>query len=116
MRALIPVAALAVAVPLALTGCSQIAAIAPVGGVHVSEVRYAALDILVQKEVDVLTVPVCTTVERAVTCTGSTLDGAAIEVDSPADDPTNLTVTVDGAVLYSGSIQDVLDAAVEPAP
>ena len=116
MRALLAFAALAVALPLALTGCSQIAAIAPVGGAHVSEVRYAALDILVQKQVEVLTVPVCTTVDRAVSCTGSTIGGAAIEVDSPADDPTNLTVTVDGEVLYSGSIQDVLDAAVEPAP
>jgi len=99
-----------------LTGCSQIAAIAPVGGARVSEVRYAALDVLVEKQVDVLTVPTCEMAEdRSVTCTGSTIDGATIDVVSSATDQTMLTVTVGGDELFSGAIQDVLDRAVEPA-
>lgn len=42
-----------------LAGCSQIAAIAPVGGSHLAEVRYAAIDLLVDAEVEILTAPVC---------------------------------------------------------
>lgn len=113
MRRLLPVAFIA----LALAGCSQVAAIAPVGGARVSEVRYAALDILVREEVDVLAAPVCEAGDdREVTCAGTTLSGGTIEVVSSASDQANLTVTVDGSVLYTGSIQDVLDAALEPAP
>ncbi|MBN9606764.1 MAG: hypothetical protein J0G30_09155 [Actinomycetales bacterium] len=98
---------------LALTGCSQIAAIAPVGGDHLAEVRYAAIDLLLHAQVDVLTAPVCTqSSDDAVSCTGTTVDGATITVDSPADDPTVLTVTVGSEQVYSGSIQDVLEKAM----
>ena len=100
---------------LALTGCSQIAAIAPVGGDRVSEVRYAALDILVAQEVDVLAAPTCTIADDlAVSCAGTTLDGDTIEVTSAADDQENLTVTVGGSEIFSGSIQSVLESALEP--
>jgi len=102
---------------LLLTGCSQIAAIAPVGGNRTSEVRYAALNILVRDEVDVLAAPSCAMADdRTVTCTGTTLDSGAIDVVSKADDEANLTVTVGGSVLYSGSIQEVLESALEPRP
>jgi hypothetical protein len=100
---------------LALSGCSQISAIAPVGGDRVSEVRYAALDVLAQNEVDVLTVPTCSMADdREVTCTGSTLEGGTIDVVSTAADQTEFTVTVAGETLFSGSIQSVLEAALEP--
>ncbi|MCC6854975.1 MAG: hypothetical protein IT189_02815 [Microbacteriaceae bacterium] len=112
MRRLIPLALLA----LTLTGCTQLAAIAPVGGARVSEVRYAALDLLVRDDVDVLVAPVCEMADdREVTCSGTTLNGGTIEVVSSASDQANLTVTVDGSVLYSGSIQDVLESALEPS-
>lgn len=112
MRRLIPLALLA----LTLTGCTQLSAIAPVGGERVSEVRYAALDLLVRDDVDVLVAPVCEMADdREVTCSGTTLNGGTIEVVSSASDQTNLTVTVDGSVLYSGSIQDVLESALEPS-
>jgi len=108
-------AALALLAVLALSGCSQISAIAPVGGDRVSEVRYAALDVLAQNEIDVLTVPTCEMADdREVTCTGSTLDGGTIDVVSTADDQTVLTVTVDGETLFTGDIQSLLEAALEP--
>lgn len=97
-----------------LAGCSQIAAIAPVGGNHETEVRYAAIDVLQGAAIDILTAPVCATAddERAVRCSGDTLDGEAIEVVSPADAPETLSVTVGGRTLYAGSIDDVLEAAM----
>lgn len=99
---------------LLLAGCSQVAAIAPVGGSHLAEVRFAANDLLVREGVDVLTAPVCTQPDdAAVHCEGETLDGEAIVVDSPADDPTSMTVVVGAATLYGGSIQDVLEQAME---
>jgi hypothetical protein len=108
-------AAAAGAAALLLSGCSQLAAIAPVGGNRVSDVRYAANDILVDREVDVLTAPVCEMAEdREVTCTGETFDGEPIEVLSAADDQSNLTITVGGTVLFEGAIQDVLDDAIRP--
>lgn len=110
--ALAPLAAVA----LLLAGCSQLAAIAPVGGARVSEVRYAALDVLVDREVDVLTAPVCDEVSGEVTCTGETFEGDVISVVSPADDQATVTITVGGSVLFEGAVQDVLDDAIRPAP
>lgn len=110
---LIPVAG---AAALLLAGCSQLAAIAPVGGNRLSDVRYAANDILVREEIDILTAPVCEEADdKAVTCSGETVDGDAITVESPADDQTRLTITVGGTVLFEGVIQDVLDEAMRPA-
>lgn len=77
--------------------------------------EYAANDILVDREVDVLTAPVCEmAADRAVTCTGETFDGEPIEVLSAAGDQSNLTITVGGTVLFEGAIQDVLDDAIRP--
>ncbi len=99
---------------LTLSGCSQIAAIAPVGGDRVSEVRYAALDVLAEKGIEVLAVPACSmTDDRAVSCMGTTVDGKSIAAESTAADPSALSVVVDGTVIYSGSIQNVLTDALE---
>jgi hypothetical protein len=95
-----------------LAGCSQVAAIAPVGGDHLAEVRYAAIDVLLDAGVEVLTAPVCAQAPSGeVSCQGETTDGLAISATSPADDQTVLTVTVGEKELYSGSIMDVLDEA-----
>lgn len=95
-----------------LTGCSQVAALAPVGGNHVTEVRYAAIDVLTDAGVDILTAPVCeSATDGAVTCTGRTLAGDTITAVSPADDQSVVTVTVGTQSLYSGSIMDVLNEA-----
>lgn len=97
---------------LLIAGCSQVAAIAPVGGDHLAEVRYAAIDVLLAEDVELLTAPDCAQAASGeVTCTGETLDGAQISVVSPADDQTVLTVTVGDRELYSGSIMKLIDEA-----
>lgn len=109
------VAALLAVGTLALAGCSQVAAIAPVGGDRLAEVRFAAGDVLVRETVDVLVAPVCTEAPDAtVTCEGQTLDGLDIAVTAPGDDLDAVTITVDGETLYAGSIMDVLETAMEP--
>lgn len=108
-RAFAPVLLAAV---LLLAGCSQIAAIAPVGGNHLAEVRYAAIDVLLDANVEILAAPVCARAPSGeVSCQGETTDGTKITVDSPADDQTVLAVTVGGNELYSGSIMKVLNEA-----
>lgn len=113
-----PLAALlmAGATLLTLAGCSQIAAIAPVGGDHLAEVRFAANDLLLQADVDLLTAPACTTEpDGAIACEGETVSGEKITVHSPADDPQSLIVTVGSDTLYSGSIQKALEQSLRPA-
>ncbi|NYF09281.1 hypothetical protein HDC94_000437 [Leifsonia sp. AK011] len=101
---------------LALAGCSEVAAIAPVGGNRLSDVRYAAIDVLVDREVPILTAPVCSVSDdKAVSCEGETVDGEAITVTSTADDQASLTIEVGTETLFTGVIQDVLDAAMRPA-
>ena len=104
----------AVGLALLTAGCSQTDALAPVGGNHPTEVRFAAIDLLTQHGVPVMVAPVCTDVDDDVTCEGSTTDGTVISVRSSAAARTEMTVTVGSDVLYDGSIQDVLDAAARP--
>ena len=56
-------------------------------------------------------------VENLTKSVGSITDGSPIIVDAPVDGST-MTVTVGATVLYSGPVQDVLDAASggEPVP
>ncbi len=103
--------ALATALAGALSGCSQIDALAPVGGDTLAEVRFAANDVLVASGVEVLTAPVCVASTTAITCEGATAEEAAILVKTTSADETSLEVTVGGTTLYSGSLQDVLDDA-----
>ena len=97
---------------LLLTGCSQVAAIAPVGGSHEAEVRYAAIDVLLDADTEVLVAPVCDTdAAGTVSCAGETVSGEAMTVVSSAADPTVVEVTVGTDVIYSGSIMDIIDRA-----
>lgn len=114
-RILAPRAALALPALLMLAGCSQVAALAPVGGNALSEVRFAANDVLVAQGVDILEAPVCSTAGAAITCQGTTTDGQAIVVASSSADDATITVTVGSATLYSGSLQQLLRDAAEPA-
>ena len=100
---------------LALTGCTQVAAIAPVGGDRVAEIRFAANDVLVRESVDIQTAPVCDMAsDKAVSCSGETTGGEAISVESSANDQSTMTITIGGTELFSGTIQDVLDEAMRP--
>lgn len=97
---------------LALAGCSQVEALAPVGGNHMTEIRYAAIDILLAKDIDVLVAPVCEQSGEAVSCTGETADGQEITVTSPADATDTVVVTVGDETVYDGKYWNILDDAV----
>jgi hypothetical protein len=49
-----------------------------------------------------------------VTCHGSSLQGAPITVTSTSDDQAEMTVTVGDTTIYSGPVQDVIDAGARP--
>ncbi|TQJ31278.1 hypothetical protein [Microbacterium sp. SLBN-146] len=95
-----------------LAGCSQIEAIAPVGGDRLAEVRFAGFDVLVDEGVDIRTAPVCTDTDGTVACAGDTLDGTTIRITSTSDAPDALIVVVGDETLYDGSLHDVLEKAM----
>ena len=100
---------------LLLAGCSQVSALAPVGGDRVSGVRYAANDLLLDEGIDVMTAPVCVqAADKAVACEGKTLDGQPIRVVSAAEDQARMVLTVGDRTLYDGDIQAVLEEAMQP--
>ncbi len=107
--------ALLAASALLLAGCSQVAALAPVGGDRESGVRYAANDLLLDAGIEILTAPVCVqAADKAVTCQGRTSDGQDIKVVSTAADQARMVLTVGSRTLYDGEIQAVLDKAMQP--
>ena len=110
-RPLIAASVLAASV-LAMAGCSQVEALAPVGGNHMTEIRYAAIDILLAKNIDVLVAPVCEQSGEAVSCTGETAEGQTLTVESPADATDTVTVTVGSETIFDGKYWDILDDAV----
>ena len=103
---------------LLLAGCSQTAALAPVGGNRLSEVRFAANDVLVAQSIQILTAPVCTASgadDATISCTGETTDQQTITVTSKATDQKNMDVTVGSRSIYHGSVMDVLNANARPS-
>ncbi|WP_438354038.1 hypothetical protein [Microbacterium sp. CJ88] len=103
-----------VALLVALSGCSQVAAIAPVGGSRLAETRFAANDLLVGAGIDIRTAPACTQASDAtITCEGDTFDGTAILVTAPGSSPDDLEVTVGSDTLYRGSLSAVYDKAAD---
>lgn len=97
-----------------LTGCSQVQALAPVGGNGLAEVRFAAIDVLLAAGVTVEVAPVCTAQPAAITCLGRAGGGDAITVSSPGSAARTMTVDVGDRRLYDGPVADVLDAAARP--
>jgi hypothetical protein len=95
-----------------LAGCSQIDALAPVGGDKITSVRNAAYNVLVQQQVEILVAPTCSTVEAGFSCIGSTVRNEPIVVEASGTAPFPLVITVDGIMIFEGSAQDVLDQAV----
>jgi len=97
---------------LLLTGCSQINSLTPVGGSAVTSVRNATNDVLVDQQVSILVAPVCTEVDSGFTCTGSTIDGQEILTKAGGTSPYELTISIDGEVIFTGTAKEVLEAAV----
>jgi hypothetical protein len=97
---------------LSLSACSQVASLTPVGGSSITSVRNAANDILIQQQVPILVAPTCEAVASGFTCTGSTIDGAEILVTADGTAPYSMSVSVAGSVIFEGTAQGVLDAAL----
>jgi hypothetical protein len=99
---------------LAVTGCaSQISGLAPVGGDTITGVRFAAIDALLKERIAIKRAPVCHDVASGYACSGTTVDGKAIEVTATdADDPA-MVVTVDGVVVYKGTMMTKLNEAAQ---
>lgn len=100
------------AAPL-LASCSQINALAPVSGVPLSTVQIAVNDVLMRKEVPILTAPICTASEAAFTCSGTTLRNEPIEVRVPNDATQVMTITVAGKQIFKGPVQAVIEQSGE---
>jgi hypothetical protein len=100
---------------LLANGCSQAAALAPVGGGREALVRFAGSDVLVERGVPILRAPACTQDAAGVVCTGTTTAGQPIRFEGPPGDPATLVVTVGAQQLYSGSAQDVVDRSGRPS-
>lgn len=100
---------------LALTACSQISALTPVGGDSITSVRVAVYDVLVEQGVDLLVAPTCSTSAGGFTCSGTTLDGGDIEARAGAKAPYDLVITIEGSTIFEGTANDVLQDAVEVA-
>jgi hypothetical protein len=97
---------------VALTACSQVAALTPVGGDPITTVRNAVYDVLVDQQVPLLVAPQCETVTSGFTCLGTTTDGAEIRADAGGTAPYPLTITIGGEQIFSGDAQQVLDEAL----
>ncbi|OZC80266.1 hypothetical protein CH274_13645 [Rhodococcus sp. 06-418-5] len=100
---------LLLSVLVACAGCSQTAALAPVGGAELGDLRYAVNDVLFEKGIEILVAPVCSGTGADIECAGVTTDNEAITGSATSDDASTVEVKVGTEVLYSGSVQDVLD-------
>ncbi|AJW38609.1 hypothetical protein NY08_577 [Rhodococcus sp. B7740] len=100
---------LLLSVLVACAGCSQTAALAPVGGAELGDLRYAVNDVLFEKGIEILVAPVCSGTGADIECAGETTDNDAITGSATSDDASTVEVKVGTEVLYSGSVQDVLD-------
>lgn len=101
---------------LTASACSQITNLAPVSGGPLATVRNGVYDVLVANDVKILVAPQCVQEATQFSCTGTTTDGAPILATATLTSPYSMTVTVAGAVLYDGDVQEALDQAAEEAP
>lgn len=94
---------------LALAGCSQIDALAPVGGAEIADLRYAAIEVLLEQGVDVLVAPVCDGHGAALRCVGETVSNETITATLTSEDDASFELRVGQSLIYSGPVQAVLE-------
>ncbi|AVZ40705.1 hypothetical protein CT688_15775 [Dietzia sp. JS16-p6b] len=94
---------------LAVAGCSQIDALAPVGGAEIADLRYAANEVLLEQGVEILVAPVCEGHGASLRCVGETVDEETITATLTSEDGTTFELEVGGRLIYSGPVQAVLD-------
>lgn len=98
-----------VALMLALGGCSQVDALAPVGGAGIADLRYAANEVLLEKGIDILVAPVCSGEGLELKCTGETMSDETITATSTSEDESTFDLVVGTETIYSGEVQSVLE-------
>jgi len=96
---------------VALSGCTMADSLAPVAGDKLNSVRFASIDILTEKKIEIAVAPVCTQTDTEYSCKGEAMDNKPIEVTAPVADTIIMTVKVGGAELYKGNVTEVLDRA-----
>ncbi len=99
-------------VAVTLASCSQIDALAPVGGAAITTVRNATYDVLIEEGIEILVAPQCSAISAGFTCEGTTIDGIPIIAEAGPDAPYELTILVGEEVIFEGNASDVLQAAV----
>jgi hypothetical protein len=105
---------------LAVTGlaaCSQTAALAPVGGNRLAEVRFAINDVLVAQHVSILTAPVCTASGAGdvnINCMGTTVDNRTIMGSSTSSDQDDIKVVIGTTTIFQGPFLAVLNSNAAP--
>lgn len=109
VRRAVSLAATAAIAATAMTGCSQISSLKQVSGGPVTALTIAAIDVLVEKKVAILEAPTCKLTGADYTCTGSTIDKQPIVVTAPDAGNLVMTIKLNGKVIYSGSVQDVIE-------
>ncbi|SNS59937.1 hypothetical protein SAMN05421642_103441 [Rhodococcoides kyotonense] len=92
-----------------LAGCSQVDALAPVGGGGIADMRYATNEVLLEKGVDILVAPVCSGEGLELKCTGETVTNETITATSTSEDEGTFDLVVGTATIYSGDVQSVLE-------
>lgn len=98
----------ALALALLLTGCSQVAALAPVGGDAEAAARIATIDVLLAQGVELGEAPECQSTDEAISCTGTTADGQQIVASATTAADSPLEVSVGGTTIFTGTVADVI--------
>ncbi|MDI9915662.1 hypothetical protein [Rhodococcus sp. IEGM 1379] len=98
-----------VALVVTLGGCSQVDALAPVGGAGIADMRYATNEVLLEKNIDILVAPVCSGEGLELRCTGETVNSESITATSTSQDESTFKLVVGTETVYSGDVQTVLD-------
>jgi len=115
----LPVVAVAGVLSLAAAGCSQVQGLATQANMNVIYVATASTDVLTSKSIPIQQAPRCTVDSaKLYTCKGTTKDGQPILVLVPEDnsqDP-QMTITVGGQQVFSGSVLTVLNQAAQATP
>jgi hypothetical protein len=106
-------------ISLSVAGCSQVEGLATQANMNVIYVATASTDVLTTQSIPIQQAPRCTVdAAKLYTCNGTTADGRAILVLVPEDDSEDpqMTISVGGQQIFSGSVVTVLNNAAQATP
>lgn len=98
-----------VALVLTLSGCTQVDALAPVGGAGIADMRYATNEVLLENRIDILVAPVCSGEGLELQCIGETVNSETITATSTSKDASTFELVIGTETVYSGDVQTVLE-------